>query len=247
MLGVFLLASCQEEVPSPPKREVTPLDLASVGAISGEVRFEGSVPAKTELRLGGWPECTVQHEGRIYARDVLVSEGRVQNALVYLKEGLGDRVFAIPDRPVVVDQEGCLFEPRVAAAQAYQPLRFLNSDPLAHNVHGRPRRSREWNFSLGVKGAARTIAIPAPEVPVEIVCDIHPWMKAYIGVFDHPYFAVTGADGAFVLNNVPPGKYTVEAWHERFGARTQEVSLGAKERVEIVFTFTNREGGGPSP
>jgi plastocyanin len=196
------------------------------------------VPEQTVLQLGGWSECAAQHPGgNPRAGDVLVNDGKLQNAVVYIKEGLGDHVFAVPTEPVIIDQKGCVFLPRITGAQTGQPLRLLNSDPLAHNVHGLPKNSRQWNFSLGVKGTSRTISVSKPEVMIEIKCDIHPWMRAYLGIFDHPYFALSGADGSFTLKNVPPGEYTIEAWHERFGTRTQKVTLGAKGTREIVLTF----------
>lgn len=147
-------------------------------------------------------------------------------------------MFAVPTEPKTIDQKGCVFLPRIAGAQADQPLRLLNSDPMAHNVHGLPKNSRQWNFSLGVKGAARTMTVDKPEAMIEIKCDIHPWMRAYLGIFDHPYFALSGADGRFTLKDLPPGEYTVEVWHERFGTRAQQVTLGATETKEVGFTFT---------
>lgn len=236
-LALVLMVACQEEAPKPPPREVTPLDLSTAGTLSGRVLFAGPVPEQTVLQLGGWSECAAQHAGQVYAGDALVHDGKLQNAVIYVKEGLGDRVFAVPEEPVIVDQKGCVFLPHIAGVQVDQPLRFLNSDPTAHNVHGLPKNSRQWNFSLGVKGSSRTIAVDKAEAMIEIKCDVHPWMKAYIGVFDHPYFALSGADGSFTLKNLPPGEYVVGAWHERFGALSQRISLGVKETKEIVFTF----------
>jgi plastocyanin len=231
---LVLAAGCQRERS---EREPTPLDLATVGTIAGEVRFEGAVPAQTVLQVGSFAECAAQHSGPVLAGDVLVHDGRVENAIVYVSEGLGDRVFAVPDAAVVIDQQGCLFVPRVAAAQVGQEVRFLNSDPLPHNVHGTPQRSRGWNFMLGVKGASRATTVGAPEPVIEIKCDVHPWMKAYLGAFDHPYFAVTGRDGRFTLENVPPGTYVVTVWHERFGTRSTSVELPPTETRSIVVTF----------
>jgi plastocyanin len=237
----LLLASCfacGEKEAAKPARQPTPLDLSTTGTISGQVRFDGPVPAQGVLQLGGWSECAAQHPGgNPPAGDVLVNDGKLQNAVVYVKEGLGDRVFVVPTEPLVIDQKGCVFLPRIAGAQVDQPLRLLNSDMMAHNVHGLPKNSAQWNFSLGVKGTSRTISVSKPETMIEIKCDIHPWMRAYLGVFDHPYFALSGTDGAFSLKNLPPGEYTVAAWHERFGTQTQKVTLGAKETQEITFTF----------
>ncbi len=225
------------------KRQPTPLDLSTVGAVSGVVRVDGTPPPQTMLDVGSAAECAAQHAGKVPAGDVLVKDGKVQNAVVYIKAGLGDRVFAVPETPVVIDQKGCLFEPRIAAAQTDQPIRFLNGDPLPHNVHGLPSKSSAWNFSLGVKGASRNVTIETPEPAIEIKCDIHPWMKAYLAVFDHPYFAVTDADGRYTLANVPPGNYVLEVWHERLGTRTADVSLAPKETKTVDFTFPAGKGG----
>ena len=233
---LVLLSACRREEQQ--TRQPTPLDLSMVGTVAGEVHFAGPVPPQTALALARWPECTAQHSGPIHAGDVLVrDDGRVENALVSVKEGLGERVFAAPDTPLVIDQQGCFFVPRVAAAQVGQPVRFLNSDALLHNVRGVPQRSEGWNVSLSTKGASWMTSVPTAEPVIAIKCDIHPWMVAYLGVFAHPYFAVTGPDGRFTLENLPPGSYVIEAWHERFGTRTAKVSLVAKEAKTIVFTF----------
>jgi len=229
------LNSCSKS--EPVKREATPLDLSTVGTITGSVAFSGNAPESRAIQLSGFAECLALHTQPLYADDALVKNGKLQNVLVYVKEGLGDRVFAAPDTPLVVDQQGCVFEPHVAAAQVGQPVRFMNTDPLAHNVHGVPKKASAWNFNLGVKGASRTITIDQAENVIPLKCDIHPWMTAYLGVFDHPYFAVTGPDGRFELRNLPPGQYVVEAWHERFGTRTANVTVGPKETQEISFSF----------
>jgi plastocyanin len=222
-----------------PARQATPLDLSTVGTITGAVRFEGTAPDQSVAQLSGWSECSAQHpQGNPPAGDVLVKEGKLQNAIVYIKDGLGNRVFAVPTEAVEMDQKACVFTPRVLGAQVGQPLKFLNSDPMAHNVHGFAQKAKPWNISLSVKGTSRSVKVDKPESMIEIKCDIHPWMRAYVGVFDHPYFALSGADGSFTLNNVPPGEYTIEAWHERFGTRSQKVTVSAKETKAIEFAFT---------
>ena len=230
--------SCGGENSVKPTRQPTPLDLSTTGTITGVVNVDGAVPEQSVVQLGGWSECAAQHAGgNPKAGDILVENGKLRNVMVYIKEGLGDRVFAIPTTPAELDQKGCVFLPRVLGAQTDQDIKMLNSDPLAHNVHGLPTQSSSWNFSLGVKGASRTVSVATPEAMIEIKCDIHPWMRAYLGVFEHPYFMLSDADGRFALKDVPPGEYTVEAWHERFGVQTRKVTVGAKETKELLFTF----------
>lgn len=238
-LLLVTLSACNSQPTPKPPRTPTPLDLSTVGTVSGRAVFKGTLPEQTTLQLGGWSACATQHPNSLpKAGDILVHDGYLQNVVVYIKEGLGDRVFMVPEEAVLSDQQGCMFQPRIMTARVDQLIRFLNSDPIAHNVHGLPQQARPWNFSLGVKGASQTIMVETPENVIPIKCDIHGWMRAYVGVFDHPYFAVTDARGEFSLPNIPPGQYTIEAWHERFGAQQQQIMIGEKEAQEIVFTFT---------
>lgn len=233
-----IVVGCGGDV-EPPARTPTPLDATTTGTIRGAVRFTGTPPASKALRLNA--ECAALHDGPVSAGDVRVTDGGVANAFVWIKEGLGDRVFAIPTDPVVLDQRGCIYTPRVAGAQVGQEIRFVNSDPFLHNVHGSPEAQRGWNFGMGIQGSTRSIRLTAAEVPVSIRCDVHPWMQAWLGVVDHPYFAVTGADGTFTLANVPPGDYVVGAWHERFGTLSISIHLDARGTGEAVLTFAPAE------
>jgi hypothetical protein len=218
----------------------TPFDHATTGTIAGTVSFTGQPPAMAELALGGDATCKSGHTGPVLAGDALVKDGRVQNAFVYLKDGLGDRVFPVPTEPVTLDQRGCLYSPHVAGAQVCQPVTFVNSDALLHNVHGAPEHSRAWNFGMGVQGSKRTVQVGKAEVMIPVRCDVHPWMLAYLGVVDHPYFAVTGPDGRFSLADVPPGDYVVASWHERFGTRETRVTVGPKETKDVAFAYSSQ-------
>ena len=221
--------SCPER-PAP-----TPLDRNTTGSIVGAVTFHGDPPPSTTVPLDR--SCGALHGGPVTAGDALVKNHRVQNAFVYIREGLGDRVFPQPTTPVEIDQKGCLFAPRVAAAETCQEIVFLNSDPVLHNVHGFPKASSAWNFSLSQAGNRRSVRVPAPEAMIRVGCDVHPWMQSYVGVVNHPYFAITGADGGFTLKDVPPGDYVVASWHERFGTREQKVKVGPKEEQAIAFAY----------
>jgi len=236
-LVLVALIGCGGGDEAPPARTPTPLDASTTGRIDVVVRFTGTPPATSTLDMGSFAECLAQHPTPAPAGDVIVANGLVDNAFVYLKEGLGDRVFAIPETPVVIDQKGCLYEPRVVGAQVYQPIEFLNSDPTLHNVHGQPKNSSAWNVALSRKGVQKTIRVPAPEVMISVRCDLHPWMQGWIGVVDHPYFGVTGADGKVELTNVPPGDYVVGVWHERFGTREATVTLAPSGSASTTLTF----------
>jgi len=140
-----------------------------------------------------------------------------------------------PAAPVVFDQKGCHYEPHVFGIQAGQPLEILNSDDALHNVHALPKNTQEFNLGMPIKGMKLTKTFTAPEVAVKIKCEVHPWMAAYAGVLDHPFYAVTGEDGSFSLKDLPPGEYVVEAWHEKYGTQTQTVKV--PETSEVSFTF----------
>jgi plastocyanin len=235
LLLVLAAAACGGDSTCDGTHTPTPIDPATTGAIAGSVRVTGTVPRSTPVQMSG--ECSALHRGAPDGGDVLVHDGRVENAFVWVKSGLGDRVFAVPATPIVIDQKGCMFQPRVAGAQVCQPIEFRNSDALLHNVHGTPGQSDAWNFGLGVQGSHRTVRLAKPEVMVVTRCDVHPWMRAYLGVVDHPFFAVTGADGAFELRGVPAGDYVVGAWHEVLGTREARVTVkpGTSETVDFAY------------
>ena len=169
--------------------------------------------------------------------DVVVGGGRVANAFVYLAKGVEGRVFERPTAAVTIDQRGCLYGPRVAGAQTGQTIEFINSDPTLHNVHLQAERSPGMNFGMAMRGARRAIHVDAPEVMIVVRCEVHPWMRAYLGVLDHPYFTVTPPDGRFRFADVPEGDYTLAAWHERLGVVQQSVHVARREvaRADVRY------------
>jgi len=170
---------------------------------------------------------------------VIGPDDEVANAFVYIKDGLArGATFETPTTPVVLDQRGCRFVPRVFGVRVGQPLEVLNSDPTQHDVHAVPVRNAEFNRAQPVQGMRETRIFTEPETMVRIKCDTHVWMTAYAAVLDHPFFAVTGADGAFDLAGVPPGHYTVEVWHERLGTTTATVQIAARESQRVAFTYS---------
>jgi len=154
----------------------------------------------------------------------IVRGGKVANVFVYVKDGvtadgrkLADLTFPVPDNAVVLDQRGCSFQPHVLGVMVGQTLRILNSDPTTHNVHLTPRNNPEWNQSMASGSAPLTTRLQRPEIMVPVKDNQHPWKRARVGVLPHPFFAVTGEDGRFEIRGLPPGKYTLVAWHEGEG------------------------------
>lgn len=185
------------------------------------------------------PNCLKATEGRPQTHETFaVGAGNgIQNVFVYVKDGLGKYAFDVPKTPVVIDQKQCRYHPHVFGIRVGQPLDILNSDATLHNIHSLPDENNEFNIGQPVQGMKTTRTFTTREVMVPIRCDVHGWMNAYVGVLDHPYFTVSGAAGTFEINALPPGTYTLEAWHEKLGTTTQRVVVGPKQTKEITFTF----------
>jgi plastocyanin len=165
---------------------------------------------------------------------VVGADKGLANVFVYIKQG-AQKTPATGEGPTL-DQTGCMYEPYVMGVVTGQKFKIRNSDSLLHNVHATPKPggNKEFNFAQVSKGQVNEKAFEAPEVLVRMKCDVHPWMFAYVGVVDHPYFAVTDKDGNFTIKNVPPGKYTVEAIHQKSGpGKTAEVEAGKSVNFEF--------------
>jgi plastocyanin len=188
------------------------------------------------------PSCAKQHPSPVFAEEVTTdSKGDLQNVIVFVSEGLGDRTFDAPTEPVVVEQKGCMYMPHVLAVRANQTLHLVNDDPTSHNIHPTPANNREWN-KAELPGSTMDETFSRPEIAIPVKCNIHPWMRGYIAVFKHPYFAVTGKNGSFDLSNLPPGTYVIEAWHEKLGTATQKITIGASETKNLDFVFKSKPG-----
>jgi len=205
--------------------------------VRGSVRFEGKAPVAKAISMAADPSCAQQHPAPVMAQEVIIdAKGDLQNVIVFVSEGLGDRTFEAPSQPAVVEQKGCLYQPHVLAVRANQRLELVNDDPTSHNIHPVPANNREWN-KAEPPGSKIEEMFAREEIAIPVKCNVHPWMRGYIAVFKHPYFAVTGKDGGFDLSNLPPGTYTIKAWHEKMGTSTQTVTIGANETKEISFVF----------
>ena len=221
-----------------PVAEMTTVDPATAATVSGMVSFTGEVPRFPPVNMSAEPDCVQLHGGRVPSDRVLVNDGKLQDALIWVSKGLEGKRFPVRTDPVSLDQKGCIYKPHVVAVQAGQPLNITNSDPTTHNVHPLPRENREWNKSQTSGAPAIDYAFPRAEMKIAVKCNIHPWMQAYVHVLDHPYFAVTDANGAFEIGNLPPGTYTLQAVHERLGEQEMEFTVGSSESTQVDFEFS---------
>ena len=224
-----------------------PIDPATVGSIKGVVKLDGWLkPDGPNGEIGGVPACAAHWKGNLPLRETLVmGEGQTMaNVLVYVKNGLGNRKFDVPKNEVFFDQVGCVYTPHAHAIRANQPLTIRNGDAgLMHNVRGTPALNESFNKGQLNKGDQNTFHFPIPEIGIEVQCNVHPWMSAWLHVVGHPFFQLTGKDGAYKLEGLPPGEYEIQAWHERFKSAPMVamVTVKAKEATPLDFTFKGGE------
>ena len=253
LLGLLVLFGCggqpqdvaatDEQAKTP-----TPIQLAQAttgagagktgsGVIHGSIAFSGTAPAAEKVSMAADPVCQQQHTEAALSEAVVVNaNGTLKNVFVYVKEGATGS-YPPPSTPATLDQHGCWYTPHVLGVQVGQPLDILNSDATLHNVNAKPTANQPFNIAQPVKGMKTSKKFTKPEIMVSTKCNVHPWMQAYIGVVDHPFFAVSGADGSFEITGLPAGTYTLAAWHERYGTQTLQVTVGDGETATVDFAF----------
>ena len=230
-------APTKSSEPAPP-----PVDPATAGSITGNAVLEGTAPEQKAIQMNADPVCAKLHTSPVMTEFVVANaDGALANVFVYVKDGLGGRKFPTPSEPVVLDQNGCTYHPHVFGIMVGQELSVVNSDDTLHNIHAMPEKNPQFNIGQPIKGLTTKKKFEIPEVMVPFKCDVHKWMNSYAGVLDHPYYGVTGTTGSFEIGDLPPGDYVVEAWHEKLGTQTQNVTVGEKETKEISFTFKASE------
>ena len=210
---------------------------AAGATVTGKVSFEGAAPAREKIKMAADPVCLTQHKDPVLSEDLVVNNGALQNVVVYVKDGLSGKTFPAPTTPVVIDQAGCQYHPHVFGIQVGQPLEIRNSDATLHNVNAQPKLNKRFNIAQPTKGMKSIKTFDKVEAPVPFKCNVHPWMSAYAIVLDHPCFKVTGEDGSFTLRGLPAGTYTLEAWHEKLGTQTAQVTVADGETKSVTFTF----------
>ena len=214
--------------------------VAYAGDVTGKVSFSGTAPKGTKLRMDADKVCKAAHKEPVQGEEVVVNaNGTLKNVLVYVKDGLKVKKFNAPKDKVKFDQLGCVYTPHVLGIQSGQEIDIVNSDPTLHNVHSLSKDNPSFNVAQPKKGMVLTKKFEKEEI-FKVKCEVHTWMGAYIGVFNHPFYAVTGEDGSFSLNKLPAGDYTIEAWHEKYGTQTMKVTVGAADKKTADFTFAGK-------
>jgi hypothetical protein len=240
-LGVLpLAAACGGggSQPSPPAAAPTTMAApaaAGSGSISGKVTFDGTPPAPEKVKTSADPNCAKLHPTGLEKKVVDVKDGGLAHAFVYVKSGVSG-AYPAPTEPVILDQQGCMYHPHVIGVQAGQPITVRNSDDTLHNIHPRPTANPEFNIGQARKGMESTRTFEKEELMIPVGCDVHPWMRSYISVVGHPFFAVTKDDGTFEIKGLPAGEYEVEVRHEKAAAATQKVTVKANEAAKADFT-----------
>jgi plastocyanin len=203
--------------------------------LTGKAFFQGTPSEPKRIRMDADPKCAALYLRRPFHLQEVVAgkDGELASVFIYIKSGLEGKRFEAPKEAVVLDQKDCWYAPRVFGIQVNQTLEVLNSDSTTHNVNATP----EFNSAMPPVLKKITKKFTKPHLMLTIRCNVHPWMSAYAGVLEHPFYSVSKEDGTFEIANLPAGRYVVEAWHERLGTMAQEITVAEDESKEIKFSF----------
>jgi plastocyanin len=211
----------------------------AASSITGTVTFDGKAPTLRPLAMDADPVCAKKHSGPVPNEMLILGSGNtVGSIMVWVSKGLpAGKTWPVPSAPVVLDQNGCQYKPHVMGIMVGQTYKILNSDGVLHNIHTLPQVNKAFNRAMPATLKEATTTFEKPEAVFHIKCDIHPWMSAYVAVFTHPFFSVTGTDGKFTISGLPPGTYEITAWQERLGTQTASVTVGAADTKTQNFKF----------
>lgn len=210
---------------------------AGSATISGTVNAAGAEDGDVAIKMDADPVCAGLHEGVVESQTVVTdADGNLANAFVYVKSGLTGS-YSAPAEAAILSQQGCLYTPHVSGLMVGQTLKIVNNDPTLHNVHASPSENSEFNQAQPFQGMELEKTFDSVEVMIPVKCDVHPWMSSYMGVLEHPFFAVTGEDGSFSIEGLPAGTYTIEVWHESLGTQTAEATVEADGSAQADFSY----------
>ena len=211
------------------------------GDVEGKIIFDGKAPKMKPLRMDADPVCVANNDIQPRKEWLVLDENNgVKNVLVFIKESKSGSFadnYDSPKEAAVIDQKGCVYVPHVLGVMVGQQLDILNSDGTLHNIHALPKVNKEFNKAMPRSKKQMSVTFDKVEAPFKVKCDVHPWMGAFVGVFEHPYFAVTDDSGSYTISGLAPGKYVVEAWHEKLGSQTADLTVDDSGATQN-FTFT---------
>jgi plastocyanin len=221
--------------------EVEAIAQGNTGTIKGKVSLTGKLPGNPIIRMGMDPMCSKMNAGKRVIQEFVVAaiDGSLANVFVRLKGNLPQT--PVPTQPVTIDQRGCVYIPRVIGARVGQTVQIKNSDALLHNVDALSGKGNGFNVGQPRAGMVYEFKPKTEEVMLHVKCDVHNWMNVYIGIVTNPYFAVSNTMGTFEIDKVPPGTYTIEAWHERFGPVEKMVTVKAGAIATVDFSYASKE------
>ena len=244
--SLALLAACggseapkTETAPAEAPRAAAPAAPAAgsgTASIKGKISFEGTVPPADKVKVTADPKCAAMHPNGLEKAAIQVKDGGLASVFIYVKSGINGS-YPVPSAAATLDQNGCNYTPHIVAMQAGQTLTIRNSDDTLHNIHPRPGVNTEFNIGQPRKGMESNKSFDKPEVWITVGCDVHPWMRSYIAVVPHPFFAVSGEDGSFEIKGLPAGEYEIEAVHEKLDRQTQKISVKDGEAASLNLSF----------
>jgi hypothetical protein len=234
----MFISGCKREAPQASATTNAVAPSGNDPLVSGRITLQGTPPPPRTIVMD--PTCGKLHTNAPTEADYRVGEANgLAEVFVYL-QGVPEGVGATPEGEApLLDQQGCLYTPKVFGVLVNQKFKIRNSDALMHNVHAVPKANGEFNFAQPVKGQVNEKSFSKPEVLLRIKCDIHPWMNTFVGVVPHKFFAVTDGKGRFRLpSGLPVGKYTIEAVHPKAGRVAQEITVTAGENKPVELTLS---------
>ncbi len=246
ILAAIVVVACggAEKAPTETAKAPAAAPASGTASIAGTIAYANGDP-DTAISMNADPKCATLHKEPVLTEKIVTGEtGGLANVFVYVKAGLPAGKYPVPETTHLLDQKGCQYRPHVSGIRTGQKLIIRNSDPTLHNVHALPKVNQEFNQGQPFENMELERTFDKAEVMVRFKCDVHPWMSSYMGVVDHPFFAVSDAAGSFKIDGLPAGEYTLEAWHEELGTTTQKVSVTEGQAASVAFSFA--AGGVPS-
>jgi hypothetical protein len=246
LLAASLFAACGKSddggiPPAPGGGAPVAAGPAATATVTGKIAFEGTPPPNDKVQMSSDPYCQMHAADYPTVETVKVSDGGLENVIVFVSSGVTAK-YPTPTTSVEINQENCHYIPHVFTMMTNQPLKIKNSDSTLHNIHAWAEKNPQFNVGQPIKGQVSDTKFANPEVPLPIRCDVHKWMGAFVGVFDHPFHTVSMKGGTFELK-LPPGNYEITAWHEKYGKKTMMVQVADNDKKEVNFSFSANDKG----